>query len=126
MKTSKDGGLSWSAPQALPEGYLGPVKNKPVLLSNDVLFCASSTEGNGWRVHFETTSDLGKTWKKIGPINDGKTMNAIQPSVLFYKDERMQTFAGAAIELYRIMVVDPGQTLGRLWPKNLANNNSGY
>ncbi len=43
-------------PEALPEGFLGPVKNKPVLLSNGDLICPSSREGNGWTVHFEVTS----------------------------------------------------------------------
>src|ERR1044072_3898489 len=45
MIRSKDGGVSWSKPAALPDGYLGPVKNKPVLLSNGALLCPSSTEG---------------------------------------------------------------------------------
>ncbi|HYH56100.1 MAG TPA: sialidase family protein, partial [Anseongella sp.] len=80
--TSEDGGASWSAPQRLPEGFSGPVKNKPVLLENGNLLCASSTEGDGWKVHFELSPDFGKTWRKIGPISDGKTINAIQPSIL--------------------------------------------
>ncbi len=29
----------------------------------------------------------------IGPINDGKTLNAIQPSILIYKDGRLQILA---------------------------------
>ena len=126
MKTSQDGGLTWSLAKALPEGYLGPVKNKPVLLNNGTLLCASSTEGNGWRVHFETTSDLGKTWQKIGPINDGKTLNAIQPSVLFHKDGRLQILCRsknrAIVESWSS---DNGQTWSRLAKTSLPNNNSG-
>jgi alpha-L-rhamnosidase len=37
MKSSTDNGKTWSAAKALPEGFIGPVKNKPVLLSNGVL-----------------------------------------------------------------------------------------
>jgi alpha-L-rhamnosidase len=126
MKTSKDGGLTWSLPKALPEGFLGPVKNKPVLLNNGTLLCASSTEGNGWRVHFETTSDLGKTWRKIGPINDGKTLNAIQPSVLFHKNGRLQILCRsknrAIVESWSS---DNGETWSPLAKTSLPNNNSG-
>ncbi|MHC4048273.1 exo-alpha-sialidase, partial [Bradyrhizobium sp. 23AC] len=34
VKTSSDGGRSWSAAQRLPEGALGPIKNKPVVLAD--------------------------------------------------------------------------------------------
>jgi len=90
MITSNDGGVTWSSPRDLPEGFLGPVKNKPVLLKDGTLLCPSSTEGDGWKVHFEATRDFGKTWTKIGPINDGKEIHTIQPSILTYKDGRLQ------------------------------------
>jgi alpha-L-rhamnosidase len=126
MMSSKDNGLTWTKPQRLPDGYLGPVKNKPVLLSTGELLCASSTEGNGWKVHFEITPDNGKTWRKIGPINDGKTINAIQPSVLFYKDGRMQILCRsrnrAIVESWSS---DGGKTWSPVTPTTLPNNNSG-
>ena len=53
MKRSSDGGISWSDAEALPEGYMGPVKNKPVLLEDGTLICPTSTEDQGWRIHFE-------------------------------------------------------------------------
>src|SRR5690606_15534806 len=34
LKTSSDGGKTWSEATKLPDGYLGPIKNKPILLSN--------------------------------------------------------------------------------------------
>src|ERR1700744_2646857 len=91
MKSSADGGITWSAQRALPEGFLGPIKNKPVLLKNNVLIAPSSTENKGWQVHFEASADNGKTWQYIGPINGEKdVMKAIQPSVLFHKDGSLQ------------------------------------
>lgn len=125
MKRSKDNGLTWGERENLPEGFLGPVKNKPVLLGNE-LYCASSTEGNGWKVHFEVTTDWGNTWKKIAPINDGKTINAIQPSILTYQDGRLQVLCRsrnrAVVESWS---ADGGKTWSPVVATNLPNNNSG-
>jgi len=99
MITSNDQGVTWSTPRKLGSGRLGyligPVKNKPVQLKDGTLICPSSTEvaegGNTfWRVHFELTKDLGKSWEVIGPINDGIEFDAIQPSILTYPDGRLQ------------------------------------
>jgi predicted neuraminidase len=41
----------------------------------------------GWRVHFERrTRDSGRTWERIGPIHDGRTFGAIQPTLLTRTD----------------------------------------
>ena len=68
LTTSTDHGKTWSKAATLPDNGAGPVKNKPVLLPNGDLLCGSSTEDNGWRVHFESTSDLGKTWTTTGVL----------------------------------------------------------
>src|ERR1041385_5268789 len=53
LTTSDDDGKTWSLPRRLPDGILGPIKNKPVQLANGDILCGSSTEGDGgWRVHF--------------------------------------------------------------------------
>jgi alpha-L-rhamnosidase len=126
MKTSKDGGITWSPAQALPEGFLGPIKNKPVLLSDGTLLCPASTEVNGWKVHMEMTPDFGKTWKKTNPLNDGKTLNAIQPSVLFHNNGSMQilcrTRNRAVAESWS---KDNGKTWTPMTLSSLPNNNSG-
>jgi predicted neuraminidase len=88
LTTSTDGGATWSEPRRLPEGILGPVKNKPVELADGTIVCPSSTEHDGWRLHLETTRDLGKSWTRIGPLNDGVEKGAIQPSILFHHSER--------------------------------------
>jgi len=126
MKSSTDNGKTWSAAKALPEGFIGPVKNKPVLLSNGVLLSGSSTEGNGWRVHFESSSDLGNTWTMIGPINDGKTTNAIQPSILIHKNGKLQILARSKDRaIMQAWSSDLGKTWSALTPTTLPNNNSG-
>lgn len=124
---SKDNGKTWGKPEKLPNENIGPVKNKPVLLSNGTLLCPSSTEGKeGWRVHFESTTDFGKTWQRTAPINDGKTINAIQPSVLTYKDGSLQVLCRsrnrAIVESWS---KDNGKTWSPMAPTSLPNNNSG-
>jgi predicted neuraminidase len=122
---SKDGGISWSRPQALPEGFLGPIKNKPVLLSNGTLIAPSSTEGNGWKVHFELSSDGGQTWKMAGPV-EGGTLQAIQPSILFHKDGSLQALCRSQNRaILETWSKDNGQSWSPLTPTSLPNNNSG-
>ncbi|HWP44591.1 MAG TPA: sialidase family protein [Blastocatellia bacterium] len=90
VMTSRDNGRTWAKPERLPDGILGPIKNKPVQLKDGSLLCPSSTEHAGWRVHMETTRDLGKTWHKTGPLNDAKEFGAIQPTILVYRSGRIQ------------------------------------
>ena len=124
--TSDDGGKTWSAPRRLPVGFLGPIKNKPVQLANGDLLCPSSSEEQGWRVHFERTPDLGATWEMIGPVNDGKAIGAIQPSILFYPRGKLQAVGRTQQErVFEIWSDDNGKTWGELKLTELPNPNSG-
>ena len=124
---SGDHGKTWGKPEKLPEGYIGPVKNKPVLLKDSTLLAPSSTEGSGgWRVHFEYTKDFGKTWKKTDPINDGKSTGIIQPSVLTYPDGSLQALCRSQ---NRAVIESRSTDGGKSWSEakaiGLPNNNSG-
>jgi alpha-L-rhamnosidase len=127
LRTSKDNGLTWSAAQALPEGYIGPVKNKPVLLKNGTLLSPTSTEGSGgWQVHFEATPDFGKTWTITAPVPNGATQGAIQPSILTYKDGRLQALCRSRDRaILETWSTDQGKTWSPLAKTTLPNNNSG-
>ena len=123
---STDSGKSWGKPVKLPEGILGPIKNKPVLLSNGTLISPTSTEHDGWRIHFEYSKDLGETWSKSEPINDGKQYNAIQPSILIHPDNRLQIMARSKeISVLTAWSPDLGNTWTELTPSGLPNPNSG-
>lgn len=124
--TSDDGGKTWSEPRRLPEDISGPVKNKPVQLPNGDLLCPTSTEDAGWRVHFERTPDLGRTWQIIGPVNDGKEFGAIQPSILFHKDGRLQAVGRTRQgKVFQITSSDEGRTWDRMTATVLPNPNAG-
>lgn len=134
--TSEDGGRTWGAPRRLPEGILGPIKNKPVALADGSWLSPSSTEGNksasgdkdseGWLVHFERSTDKGATWEKIGPVKKGPGFDAIQPSVLFHRDGRLQvlcrTKQGVIAQTWS---KDGGATWSALTAIALPNPNSG-
>ena len=132
VKTSADGGKTWSQARRLPDGFLGPIKNKAVQLSNGDILCGSSTESSDkpsrWRVHFERSSDLGRTWTKSSPglAPDGQEIHAIQPSILFHPDGNLQavgrTRAGRVFETWSD---DGGQSWSPLALTMLPNPNSG-
>lgn len=127
LKRSKDHGKTWSAAEKLPDGFLGPIKNKPILLSNGNLISPTSTEGNGWNIHFEISADFGKTWRKTGSIDRGvDNVNAIQPSILDHGNGKLQILARsrnwAIVESWS---TDNGETWTPLVKSSLPNNNSG-
>lgn len=127
LTTSQDGGTTWSQPRRLPEDILGPIKDKPVSLPNGELLCGSSTEGGGcWRVHFERTGDLGRRWERIGPINDCKTFNAIQPTILTYPDGRLQALCRSREgRIVQTWSSDGGSTWSEMTATVLPNPNAG-
>lgn len=130
MMSSLDGGGTWVDRHKLGMGPLGPIagpiKNKPIPLDDGSILCPSSSEFNNWRVHFEVTRDLGKTWETIGPIHDGKRLNAIQPSILTHQDGRMQilcrTMEGVVAQSWSS---DGGKSWSEVTATTLPNPNSG-
>lgn len=125
---STDAGKTWSRPQRLPDGFLGPIKNKPELLADGRLLCPSSTEHEGWRVHLESTTDLGlEQWSRTEPLNDGNSIGAIQPAILRHGGERLQILCRSK-GLGKIVTFwseDGGKTWGELTETELPNPNSG-
>lgn len=133
--TSTDSGRTWSAPRRLPEGVLGPIKNKPVLLADGAWLSPSSTEagegvgadaGAGWRLHFERSEDQGATWFLSGPVASPLNIDAIQPGVLVHPDGALQAIArtrqGALASTWSR---DGGRTWSTLGAIDLPNPNSG-
>jgi predicted neuraminidase len=129
VKTSNDGGKSWSDARRLPDGILGPVKNKPVVLADGAWLSGSSTEGNpdGWRAHFEISRDAGATWEKIGPVDKGPgNLDAIQPSILFLPDGKLEALCRTKQGVVAMTWShDGGKTWKALGATTLPNPNSG-
>jgi predicted neuraminidase len=126
VMTSADGGRTWSSPRRLPDGVLGPIKNKPVQLANGDILSGSSTEHDGWRVHFERSSDNGATWSVTPPLNDGKEIPAIQPSILLHRDGRLQAIGRSRSKrIFETWSSDQGRTWSALALTDLPNSSVG-
>jgi predicted neuraminidase len=128
LKTSEDGGRSWGQARRLPAGILGPIKNKPIQLADGTILCGSSAEQIGgavWRVHLESTADLGRTWRVVGPLEAGG-FNSIQPSILTYADGRLQLLCRSQeMTLTTSWSTDQGRSWTPLAASGLFNANSG-
>ena len=128
--SSSDGGATWGNRRRLPDGIYGPIKNKPVQLADGTLLCPTSDETNEkpskWRVYFERSTDLGKTWTKTPFFNDGLEVGAIQPSVLFLGGEKLLALGRTRQgKVFSITSPDNGQTWGKMSLTSVPNPNSG-
>lgn len=130
LRTSDNGGRTWSHARRLPDGILGPIKNKPVQLADGTILCGSSREGldssPAWQIHFERTADLGTTWERITVPQPPGSPPAIQPSLLQLGADRLlavgRTSAG---KVFATGSDDGGQTWAGLTLLDLPNPNSG-
>jgi predicted neuraminidase len=131
-RTSKDGGRTWSEAVRLPAPVLGPIKNKPVRLADGTILSGASTESEDqpsrWRVHFERSTDNGRTWTIVRPPEQaGATpIDAIQPSILQHPGGRLQavgrTRAGRIFETWSD---DAGRSWSALTLTALPNPSAG-
>jgi len=126
MKTSNDNGKTWSDKIRLPEGVLGPIKNKPIELADGTILSPSSTETDDkWNAHIERSVDGGKTWTII-PVDPESKFDVIQPSILIHKNRKLQILCrskqGMVVESWS---EDNGKTWGELTATSLINPNSG-
>jgi predicted neuraminidase len=129
VRTSADAGRTWGNARRLPAGILGPIKNKPVRLSDGTVIAPSSTETpetpSTWRVHFERSRDRGVTWQIVRPP-EGIPIDAIQPSILVHADGQLQALGRTrAGRLFETWSSDRGQTWTALTLTALPNPSAG-
>lgn len=124
-KISTDEGKTWSHMETIPRACIGPIKNKPVIIPGGKILYPTSIEIVGkWNVYMEMSDQDLTNWEKIEIDNNG--FDAIQPSVLFYKDGALQilcrTKNKSVVESWS---KDNGKTWSKLMATELPNNNSG-
>jgi predicted neuraminidase len=149
VRISTDGGRTWSQSAKLPDGILGPIRAKPVLLPDGTLLAGSSTEHAGWVVHMERfkgdtqlfrgdrTKKLSvpmtldalsnpESWQKTGPLNDAKEFGAIQPTILMHPPSRLQILNRSQQQVItEAWSEDGGRTWGRMTATTLPNPSAG-
>lgn len=124
-KTSADNGKTWSEAVEIPNNLLGPIKNKPERLADGTILYPTSFETREvWNIYVETSDQDLNNWKKIDIDNNG--FNAIQPTVLFHKDGRIQMLCRSKErKIVETWSADQGKTWSPVEATSLVNNNSG-
>ncbi|MEO8625004.1 MAG: sialidase family protein, partial [bacterium] len=131
VRTSRDDGGSWGAPRRLPDGVLGPIKNKPIQLDDGTIVSGSSTEStaspSAWRVHFELSSDTGRTWTIVTPAAQapGNEIDAIQPSILRHDGKLLAVGRTRSGSIFETWSSNGGKSWQPLTLGTLPNPNSG-
>jgi len=140
-RTSDDGGKIWSDITYLPAGLLGPVRNKPILLSNGDILAGSSKEAGmrrgvghrqpywSWASWVERSEDGGKTWTIYGPIvYPGVNYGVIQPTLWESKPGHLRMLLRPT-ELIGFICDSTSTDGGKTWtparPTSLPNPDSG-
>jgi predicted neuraminidase len=128
LATSDDGGAHWSTPHRLPDGILGPIKNKPLQRADGRILAPSSSEAEGdvWRAHIEWSDDGGAHWQRGGDLNDPGLIGAIQPSLLLHPDGHLQALGRTRQNrVFSTFSDDGGVTWSPMTLLDLENPNSG-
>ena len=122
---SRDGGKTWTRREPLPEGILGPVKNQPIMNRGRIISPCSLEKG-GWRLHFEYSDDMGKTWKCTEDVKADSGVLAIQPTILVLPDGRLEALCRTRNRFIGVTYSsDNGETWSHLQLTDVPNNNSG-
>ncbi|HKQ85985.1 MAG TPA: sialidase family protein [Candidatus Acidoferrales bacterium] len=152
-KYSDDEGHTWSAAQRLPAGLLGPIRAKPLVMTNGTIVAGSSVEAyRTWAAWIERSTDDGTTWTKLGPFVPGVNVSTassaappaaadsipaadtnanygiIQPSVVALGPRHLRFYARSTTNIGRVVVSDSHDN-GFTWtgprPLDVPNPNSG-
>lgn len=139
-RESTDGGASWGPIQYLPAGQIGPVRSKPILLSDGAILAGSSVEagyGSGtpgdapyrsWAGWVERSTDGGRTWSIHGPLAvPGENYGVIQPSLWETSEGHVRALLRSTDGIGKVVTAlstDGGRTWGPGRPTELPNPNS--
>jgi len=140
-RTSGDDGLTWDLAKYLPAGLLGPVRTKPVILSDGTWLCGTSVEAGynadtpadapyrSWAVWVDRSTDHGTTWTKHGPVTvPGESFGVIQPALWETSSGEIRMLMRSTERIGRI-VLSSSKDGGRTWSAGeltaLPNPNAG-
>lgn len=147
---SADHGRTWSKPEALVPGDFGgrgPVKNKPIVLSDGSWLAPASLEQGTWTPYTDRAQGGGHYWKESAQLFLAPEQRASRAAYLqegFASDRRWEKHGAIQPSLwesapgivhmlvrtsegsiYRSDSADGGRTWRSLYPTELPSNNSG-
>ncbi len=131
--TSRDSGKTWSAPRELipgdDTGGRGPVKNKPILLTDGTLLAGASSEQGTWEAFFDRSADKGKTWQRTANLDRtalGEKHGIIQATLWESAPGKLHALLRSSCGYCpRTDSDDNGRTWKPVYDSKLPNNNSG-
>jgi alpha-L-rhamnosidase len=124
LKTSTDGGKTWSEARTMCDKCIGPENNKAVQLDDGAILCPTADRnGNrGGGVGVERSTDGGETWEALSTVDNIK---AIQPTIMFHADGRLQMMARGSGKIPMTWSSDKGETWSKLENSVLPGNWAG-
>ena len=133
VAVSKDNGKTWSTPVELVQGDKGgrgPVRNKPIRLSDGSWLAGASHEEGGWNVFADRSEDSGKTWQATSYLtldrSDFSGKGVIQPALWESTAGNVHMLVRSTNgKIYRSDSKDYGKTWNALYAIDMPNNNSG-
>jgi predicted neuraminidase len=136
LVTSSDNGKTWSAPAELVKGDRGgrgPVRNKPIILSDGTWLAGASIENRElrkWDIFTDRSTDKGKTWEATPFVPLDRTnfegQGVIQPTLWESTPGQVHLLARSTNgKIYRSDSNDYGKTWSALYDTGLPNPNSG-
>lgn len=124
-KISTDEGQTWGQSISLPEGKLGPIKNKPVAVPGGRILYPTSVEytPDNWKVFIESSRGDLSGWETTEIDNNG--FNAIQPTLFLHKHSLEMLCRTQEGVLAMAESRDYGRSWSPLKGTTIENNNSG-
>ena len=148
---SADSGTTWSTPVELvpgDHGGRGPVRSKPIILSDGTWLAPASSEDGPWVPFADRSVDQGKTWERsenfvidpkvlsglpatpsapaVEAIAEPKAFGAIQPTLWESEPGKVHALLrSTGGRIWRSDSSDGGLTWTPVYATELPNNNSG-
>ena len=129
-RTSTDDAKTWSDVVYLPGGLLGPIRCKPITLSDGAILAGTSVEAyQTYTAWMERSTDGGKTWSIHGPlVYDDVRKGLIQPTIWETKDGHVRALMRSTRTIGAIVEStssDGGRTWGPVTKTALPNPDAG-
>ena len=114
---------SWSSSELLPKTLTGPVRNKPLKLKTGNIIIPTSTETDGWSIHFELFQEGESSWQNIAVPHNG--LKAIQPVILQHENNTLQALCRTGnSHIAQTWSYDDGMSWSQLELTKLINPNA--